>query len=48
MISDEVEAPNKLGKNDDEIARLIESNSNIKISGDEIAVNYASPEERQH
>ncbi len=47
MISDEVEALRKMGKSDDEIARLTEFNSQIKISGDEIAENYASPTERE-
>ena len=47
MISDEVEALRKRGKTDEEIAEMIESNSRIKISGEEIAENYATPEERQ-
>jgi hypothetical protein len=43
MISDEVEALRKMGKSDEEIARLIESESQIRVSGAEIAENYASP-----
>lgn len=49
MISDEVEALRKRGKSDQEIAELIQANSQIKINAEEIAENYASPEERhQH
>lgn len=46
MISDEVETLRKRGKSDEEIAKLIEANSRIRISAEEIAENYASPEER--
>jgi hypothetical protein len=46
MISDEVEALRKAGKRDDEIARIIESNSNIRISAQDISENYAEPEQR--
>lgn len=46
MISDEVEALRKRGKSDAEIANLIQSNSRIQISAEEIAENYASPEAR--
>jgi hypothetical protein len=46
MISDEIESLRKLGKSDDEIASMIESSSAIRITGAEIADNYASPEAR--
>ncbi len=46
MISDEVEALRKRGKSDEEIAKLIQSNSRIQISAAEIRENYASPDER--
>ena len=46
MISDEVEQLRQGGKSDEEIAALIEANSNIKITASEIAENYASPERR--
>ena len=49
MISDEVEVLRKQGKSDEDIAALIESNSAITISAEEIAANYATPEQRhQH
>ena len=49
MISDEVQALRERGKSDQEIAELIEANSAIRITADEIAKNYASPEDRhQH
>ena len=48
MISDEVQVLRKQGKSDAEIAELIEANSNIKIKADDIAENYATPEERGH
>ena len=47
MISDEVEQLRHRGKSDEEIASLIEANSEIRITAAEIAENYASPEERQ-
>ena len=46
MISDEIEHLRKLGHSDEEIARVIRSNSNIEITAAEITENYASPEER--
>ena len=46
MISDEVEALRRTGKSDAEIARMIESNSNIRISAQDISDNYAEPEQR--
>lgn len=48
MISDEVEALRKKGKSDEEIARLIQSNSNIQITARDIQENYATPEDRHH
>jgi hypothetical protein len=46
MISDEIEALRGRGKTDEEIAALVKANSNIEITAEEIAENYASPEER--
>lgn len=46
MISDEVETLRQQGKTDEDIARAISQNSKITITADEIAANYASPEER--
>ena len=48
MISDEVELLRKRGKSDDEIASIIRNSSAIEITAEEIAKNYASPEERHH
>ena len=49
MISDEIESLRKRGKTDTEIAEMIEQNSAIEITPEQIAENYASPEERhQH
>jgi intein-encoded DNA endonuclease-like protein len=48
MISDEIEALRKRGKTDSEIALLIEENSAIRISPQEIILHYAPPEERRH
>jgi hypothetical protein len=49
MISDEIEALRAQGKTDDQIAALIRKNSNVEISPEEIAANYAPPEKRhQH
>lgn len=47
MISDEIESLRKLGKTDEEIAAIIEQNSTIEITPEQIAENYAPPEERQ-
>lgn len=47
MISDEIEALRNAGKSDDDIARMIEANSAIRIDGKTIAENYATPEERR-
>lgn len=46
MISDEIEILRKDGKSDEQIASLIQSSSAIQISADDIARNYASPEQR--
>ena len=46
MISDEIETLRKNGKSDQEIAQLIQQNSAIQITAEEIAENYAPPEER--
>lgn len=46
MISDEIEALRKRGKSDEDIVRIIESSSAIRISAGEIEANYATPEER--
>ncbi|NYF92283.1 hypothetical protein RBB79_00055 (plasmid) [Tunturiibacter empetritectus] len=49
MISDEIESLRKRGKTDDDIAEMIQQNSTIEITPQQIAENYASPEERhQH
>lgn len=49
MISDEIESLRKRGKSDEEIASVIQQNSAIEITAQQIAENYASPEERhQH
>ena len=48
MISDEIESLRKRGKNDAEIAQMIEENSSIRISPEDIAAHYVSPEERHH
>ena len=48
MISDEIDELRSRGKSDQDIAKLIESSSDIKISAAEIEENYASPEQRHH
>ena len=48
MISDEIESLRKRGNTDSEIAEMIEQNSAIEITPEQIAENYASPEEREH
>ena len=49
MISDEVEALRGQGRTDEQIAHAIATSSNIEITAEEIAANYASPEQRhQH
>lgn len=46
MISDEVEILRKQGHTDERIAETIAASSGIRITAQEIAGNYASPEER--
>ena len=46
MISDEIESLRQRGHTDAEIASVIRANSQIEITPEEIAENYASPEER--
>lgn len=46
MISDEIEQLRAQGKTDAEIAALVMQNSDIEITAEEIAANYASPEAR--
>jgi hypothetical protein len=46
MISDEIDSLRQAGKSDDQIAALICRSSSIQISPEEIAENYAPPEER--
>jgi len=49
MISDEIESLRKRGKSDEEITSVIQQNSSIEITAQQIAENYVSPEERpQH
>ncbi len=48
MISDEIESLRKRGTSDEEIAAVIQQNSGIEITAQEIAENYASPEARHH
>lgn len=47
MVSDEIEQLRRLGKTDEEIARLITGHSEIEITADEIGAYYADPESRQ-
>ncbi len=47
MISDEIEHLRKQGHSDQKIAQTISASSNIQISAEEIAENYAPPEERR-
>ena len=46
MISDEVEILRQKGHSDEQIAMVIQDNSNIAITAEEVADYYASPEER--
>jgi hypothetical protein len=48
MISDEIEKLREQGRSDGEIAGLINANSSVRISADEISQNYADPAARQH
>ena len=47
MVSDEIESLRERGKTDEQIASIIQQNSAIQITPQEIAEHYASPEERQ-
>ncbi len=46
MISDEIETLRSQGKTDDQIASLIEENSDIEITAEDISRNFAPPEAR--
>lgn len=46
MISDEVETLRSQGRSDQEIAQTIAASSKIEITADEIAANYATPDQR--
>ncbi len=48
MISDEIEHLRKMGRSDDDIARVISDNSPVQINGTTIAEYYAPPEARPH
>ncbi len=48
MISDEIEHLRKMGRSDDDIARVINDNSPVQISAATIAQYYAPPEARPH
>lgn len=46
MISDEIEALRGQGFSDEDVARVIRSSAMVEVSAEEIASNYATPEER--
>lgn len=46
MISDEIEILRRQGHTDQQIADAVTRNSSIAITPDDIAANYATPEER--
>lgn len=48
MISDEVQQLRERGLSDQEIADIVQANSKIRITAEEIAEHYASPERREH
>jgi hypothetical protein len=49
MISDEIEVLRSQGKSDEQIAALVQQSSNVRVTADEIAANYAPPDARhQH
>ena len=48
MISDEIESLRTRGHSDAQIVALIQQNSAIEITPEELAEHYATPEERQH
>lgn len=47
MLNDEIEDLRGAGKSDEDIASLIEEASGAKLSAQDIAENYASPEQRR-
>lgn len=47
MISDEIESLRKNGKTDSEISAIIQQNSTIEITPQQIAESYAPPEQRR-
>ena len=46
MISDEIEILRNQGRSDEEIARTISAHSSIEVTPGDLAVHYASPEQR--
>lgn len=46
MFSDEIQALRIQGRSDEQIARLVAKSSSIRITAQDIAENYATPEER--
>lgn len=46
MVSDEIEELRKLGRSDEQIASIIQSNSPVRITAAEITANYAPSERR--
>jgi hypothetical protein len=46
MVSDEIETLRGQGRSDEQIAQLIREHSTIIITADEIAANYATPDQR--
>ena len=46
MISDEIEILRRRGHTDQQIADAVSKNSSIVITPDDIAANYATPEQR--
>jgi hypothetical protein len=46
MISDEIETLRSQGHTDAEIAHTIQTHSNITVTAEDIAANYAPPEQR--
>jgi hypothetical protein len=47
MISDEIEILRRRGYSDEQIAEIVTQSSAIEITADEIAANYATPEQRR-
>ena len=48
MISDEIEQLRARGLTDQQIANLVQQNSSIRITAQQIADHYASPGQRRH